>query len=295
MPPFDKANSSAFDYNYAVAERFSALCKPLNYLGITHFGYMKFFQDGTYLALSHDIPWIKAYFENNLVDQASSIYGGQKFSLFADALKPQSPYLWFLWPTQNDLGGCLSALYDYNIWHGINLTRKENDYLEVTYFATKKENPNVVNTYINNLEYLKKFIYYFKQNAPDLIDTSDLAKLAVQRSEVSSYDEYIKMEMANELARDQYKKFIDATATHKYYLGDAYSHEAISKREIECLIYLSRGKTAKEIGKIINISPRTVEFYLNNLKSKLKCTYTSQVVDIFYRSDLSEFANLLLD
>ncbi len=45
-----------------------------------------------------------------------------------------------------------------------------------------------------------------------------------------------------------------------------------SPREIECLYYLCFGKTAKEIAKIISISSRTVETYMEQLlvKSNLK-------------------------
>jgi DNA-binding CsgD family transcriptional regulator len=43
----------------------------------------------------------------------------------------------------------------------------------------------------------------------------------------------------------------------------------LSSREIEILLLLCEGKRHKEIGDILNISPRTVEAYRGKLKIKL--------------------------
>ncbi len=42
----------------------------------------------------------------------------------------------------------------------------------------------------------------------------------------------------------------------------------LSKREQECLFYVLREKTAKQIAKILGLSFRTVEFYIENIKNK---------------------------
>lgn len=59
---------------------------------------------------------------------------------------------------------------------------------------------------------------------------------------------------------------------------DGYETYNISKRESECLFYILRGKTAKEIAKILNLSPRTVEEYTENLKFKFCCQTKTELV-----------------
>lgn len=54
---------------------------------------------------------------------------------------------------------------------------------------------------------------------------------------------------------------------------------AFSSRELECLFYLIRGKSAKIIGKILNISPRTVEQYVENIKIKLDCQSRCDIIE----------------
>lgn len=55
----------------------------------------------------------------------------------------------------------------------------------------------------------------------------------------------------------------------------------LTKREAECLYYLVRAKTAKEIALLLNISPRTVESYIDTLKMKLEC---NSKIDLVLRS-----------
>jgi DNA-binding CsgD family transcriptional regulator len=52
----------------------------------------------------------------------------------------------------------------------------------------------------------------------------------------------------------------------------------ISPREEECLYFLIRRLTAKDIGKTLGLSYRTVEFYINSLKKKLKCRKVSSLI-----------------
>ena len=42
-----------------------------------------------------------------------------------------------------------------------------------------------------------------------------------------------------------------------------------------------QNRTIKEIGKHLELSPRTVERYIENVKQKLGVNYKSQLVDIF--------------
>jgi DNA-binding CsgD family transcriptional regulator len=45
---------------------------------------------------------------------------------------------------------------------------------------------------------------------------------------------------------------------------------ALSDRELECLVWASRGKTNSDISNILGITPRTVEFHVTNAMRKLR-------------------------
>lgn len=53
----------------------------------------------------------------------------------------------------------------------------------------------------------------------------------------------------------------------------------MSERQLQCLCFLCRGYSAKQIAHFLNISSRTVEIFINQLKVKLNCHNKSQMVD----------------
>lgn len=54
-----------------------------------------------------------------------------------------------------------------------------------------------------------------------------------------------------------------------------------SKRELECIYHMTSGKTTKEIAKILQVSPRTVEFYLKNIKTKMNVSSRTAIIEKF--------------
>jgi len=58
----------------------------------------------------------------------------------------------------------------------------------------------------------------------------------------------------------------------------------LSPREVECLMWATQGKSAWEIGKILNLSRRTAAFHLDNAKSKLGVRTIQQAVALFCSS-----------
>lgn len=81
-------------------------------------------------------------------------------------------------------------------------------------------------------------------------------------------------------------------ATDKYYnkshqqqfcfLLSDYSIDSkkLSQRELECLFFLIRGKTTKSIAKYLNLSPRTVESYIEQIKFKLGCVKKEELIEM---------------
>lgn len=53
----------------------------------------------------------------------------------------------------------------------------------------------------------------------------------------------------------------------------------LTARESECLFYLLRGKTAKATALLLAISPKTVEYHLEQLKRKFHCANKSMLIE----------------
>ncbi len=53
---------------------------------------------------------------------------------------------------------------------------------------------------------------------------------------------------------------------------------SLTTRELECLTWVSRGKTDQEIARVLAVAPRTIRFHIDNAKSKLDVETRVQAV-----------------
>lgn len=60
----------------------------------------------------------------------------------------------------------------------------------------------------------------------------------------------------------------------------------LSGREAECLMWASRGKSSADIGAILDLSPRTVDSYLEKVCAKLQVRTRIEAVAVAVRSGL---------
>jgi DNA-binding CsgD family transcriptional regulator len=64
-----------------------------------------------------------------------------------------------------------------------------------------------------------------------------------------------------------------------YILNSEHCPLPLSTRQQECLFWLIRGKTMKEIAYLLNLSERTIEAYIDNIKYKLGCYTKGQIIE----------------
>lgn len=71
-----------------------------------------------------------------------------------------------------------------------------------------------------------------------------------------------------------------------YYLNHPYSDVYLTRREAECLFWLVQEYTINETAFEMNLSPRTVEYYVKNIKIKLCCETKRKLINTILQSDL---------
>lgn len=64
-----------------------------------------------------------------------------------------------------------------------------------------------------------------------------------------------------------------------YRLGEKFGTVYFTRREAECMVWLLKGKTISRVAMELGLSPRTVEFYLKNMKVKLGCRTKFELVE----------------
>jgi DNA-binding NarL/FixJ family response regulator len=75
------------------------------------------------------------------------------------------------------------------------------------------------------------------------------------------------------------KKIVKAPALlKKYGLGKAFPEVFLTRREAQVAFHLTQGLSVAKVAETLNLSRRTVEFYVNNMKCKLSCKSKSELV-----------------
>jgi DNA-binding CsgD family transcriptional regulator len=64
-----------------------------------------------------------------------------------------------------------------------------------------------------------------------------------------------------------------------YLINNDPENISLSTRELECLFFLLRGKTSKEVSSILKISHRTIEIYTEQLKLKFNVKSKSELIE----------------
>ena len=67
------------------------------------------------------------------------------------------------------------------------------------------------------------------------------------------------------------QKLVKEEGGDRYYLPQPFSNCYLTQRELDCVLHLLEGKSAKQIGRDLHLSFRTVEFYFHKIKTKLNC------------------------
>lgn len=124
----------------------------------------------------------------------------------------------------------------HGLAHGLTIVKQYEDHTDLFLFATKPGNSQVNNFYLNEKEQFHTFIEKF----------------------------YETMEPAIQ-GLEKYKIFIPYNTN--FYKGPVAS---LSPRQLDCALLMTEGYTAKEIGKALALSHRTVEEYIDVLKLKFE-------------------------
>lgn len=132
----------------------------------------------------------------------------------------------------------------FNIAHGLSVIQQYGDYCDCFVFATQSGNNKINNFYLNHKELFKEFIDKF----------------------------YIQMDYAfSELSKKTFK-----IPENTQYV--ASPHLTLTSRQQDCAELLINGASTKEIAKVLQLSPRTVESHIEILKEKFSAKNRSQLV-----------------
>lgn len=268
--PFKK-NHIALNAAYDIKE----ICKPLKMLGITSFNYVKTYYDGSQINLSNSSEWIEHFYLKKYYQIGSFERHPEKHT---------SGYV--LW---KELGGqeiFSDARTYFGVDHGITIIEKQADSCDFYSFGSNVDNEAIILFYLKNIDLLKRFIFYFKEQGRLLIKKARKEKIILPSLDdkdpsPDSHENYISDDIKN--------KFINAIKIKNFILDGEFENEILKKSQLNCLIGIAQGKTAKEIAQDFNFSHRTIEGLISNLKERFDCNSKSELLKKLQKNGLNIF------
>jgi DNA-binding CsgD family transcriptional regulator len=241
-----------------------AIIQPLKQqFGMTSLVYQRNFTDGSEIRLTNQPAWIKHYFEQNLYQISGFEKNPQHY---------QSGIA--VWSHLTHHQPILNAARSFNIDHGITLIEKKSDGCEFYFIGATPDQPQVVNLLLNNIEYLKRFTFYFKNKAENLLKLADTQRLEIPQK----YQTIISHELGIPY-QNNFKSIHPLPEIKKIAINNTQS---LTSREITCAKLLLQGKSARLIAEQLFVSPRTVEKHIEHLKAKLGCHDKPALINKLY-------------
>lgn len=155
--------------------------------------------------------------------------------------------------------------HDIELCDNVNVVKIYQDGDEIA--RTKKNYLGIEPAFINN-----KYTYLLARKLPicDKLDNvigTFFHAFFLEQSHLTLFFDQLQQQQA---LMPSTKEFCETSGQDKLY--------QLTSRESECLFYTIRGKTAKDIARILNISAKTVEYHMEQIKTKLGCYNKSELI-----------------
>lgn len=167
----------------------------------------------------------------------------------------------FIWPEDpiDEVGKMLKGV---GIRSGVTFLYRSGDLIKSIGFASTQRSDELVNVLVNKNELLHHFIKYFESEAESIIQN--------KARHFVDFKSNIICDKSYELNNKKMNDCIQSMNIKKLFISSTDRDISIylTKREYLCLFLLCKGKSTKQISWDLNLSPRSVEFYIQNCKLK---------------------------
>ena len=242
--------------------RIKRICEPLERcFGINYFTYHSISSDGLWRPIVSRPDWADFYTEKQL-------YLHDPFLQNPECYRSEA-LLWMHHTNDIYQREILNlAKEKYHLDHGMMIVHKTVESCEFFGFSAPTHVAQIYSTYMNDIELLKKFCLYFKEEL----------SFIVKQVEYDPIDLLVKKGDRFNHISSPFEMVSDSSKTSFLRQIVAHSEQSLSKREKECISIYLDDMRMEDVALKMGLSPRTVECYLNNIKNKLGCDNKSSLL-----------------
>lgn len=239
----------------------------LKAFGLTHVWVSRYYFDGRYLDLTNDISWKERMVRNNFY-----ITFIKDFIVPLQVHNSMTPF--FTWQADpvadNHL---LYECFDHGILSGFNILKVCSDHVENFGFGSNKGILEVTGN-LPSREELDMYCLYVREN---IWQDNNLQNLILGETGQSF-----------SLSPEPHDSKKYTTPIPKSFTFKCNNHEGrLSPKQLVYLGLFAKGYEHKDISRIVGLSHRTVEFYIQKIKRQYNNPSISELVTSFHNSSLS--------
>lgn len=232
------------------------LIKPLQNIGISYFTYDKNYDDGTHIRLTTHGDWIESYYRQEL-------YNGAIFE--KDLTLFGTGHVFWSWLNREPV---YSAAAEHNIDHGITIIQKQNNSCDFYHFGSTRDNFLSPENLIRHLGLLYRFIDFFREQAGGLIKVAEETRIRLP----NLHTDQIALPTFSQFPdKNSFVDFLKKTQVRRLYLGEEFNNAYLTRREIDIVRLLMKGRKSVDISGELSLSDRTLEVHISHIKEKFKC------------------------
>ena len=253
---------------YIWEREIKAATSPLfKQLKINYFGQTRVLNDGQVTALVTN-PKLASYWYERQIPIPGTTSAG--------FILPQGYYLASLFESHLPDNTLLNLKNRFDTDNILFIVRKGDYYNDVYMLAAGAGSKFIINDYLNNAEFINKFLQSYEENTQTIIldsiaKTVDLPFQFERKLPYRSITEY-----ETELLNNQ------STVVHVQRKQKRHQMTTLTDREYECLELIAHGMSAKLVAKKLTISFRTVECHFQNIRQKLGSHSIKEAAAIYW-------------
>ncbi|PCJ28927.1 MAG: hypothetical protein COA94_03335 [Rickettsiales bacterium] len=220
---------------------------------VDHIGYREFRKDGTSMAFCSHLDWYDVDTDVVYKEEMANHYAKELIFL----VKNQFDCITRSASSINNK--FLQELSSKDMCNSFLIYKNTEDVIYMYAFISSSLNPDALSYFVNQSGFLEELINKYKATFASVFQKSKYQELREQM-----FSEKVAQHIFSDLTSSMQNS----------------SFQQLTPKEIECTALVARGWNNKAIAKKLNISTRTVEFHLSNIRNKLNINSRNDIVDI---------------
>lgn len=208
---------------------------------LSYFQFKRVYKDGSFIILANHHKFFTDFLENAFAESPHLIpFHTQQSTIY-------------LWDEASPTTNLPLISEKKGIFHSITFVSRRKNFYDCTTFAMSKRHASPFSHYFLIIKEMQTFVEIFPTLARSLIEKT------------------IKKPIKIVTPRQGRKSFFLPKRSARFHIGEG-AKDYVTTYEVLCLRLLQEGKSYKEIGSILSMSPNTVETHLVRLKARTGLT-----------------------